>query len=181
MKSQNNKENKSEFSYKETLNLLKTDFSMRANSVEREPDIQNFWSKNNIDLKLGSTNLGKIFTLHDGPPYANGDIHIGHAVNKILKDIIIRSKIIDGYNAPFIPGWDCHGLPIEIEVEKKIKKDQNISDKDLRLSYDNIFALNRIGTNEIVEGGKSLSLGFEYENRNKINEKRKYLLVKNIK
>ena len=92
MKSQNNKQVKSEFSYKDTLNLLKTDFSMRANSVVREPDIQNFWSKNNIDLKLGSTNSGKIFTLHDGPPYANGPLHMGHALNKVLKDIINKYK-----------------------------------------------------------------------------------------
>ena len=77
MNSQNKKEGKSEFSYKETLNLLKTDFSMRANSVVREPDIQDFWSKNNIDLQLGSTNQGKTFTLHDGPPYANGALHMG--------------------------------------------------------------------------------------------------------
>jgi len=88
MKSQNNKEQKSDFSYKETLNLLKTDFSMRANSVVREPEIQNFWSKNNIDFQLGSSNSGEIFTLHDGPPYANGDLHMGHALNKVLKDLI---------------------------------------------------------------------------------------------
>ena len=74
----------------------------------------------------------KKFILHDGPPYANGDIHIGHAVNKILKDIILRSKILSGYHTPFVPGWDCHGLPIELEVEKKLKNKEDISDKDFR-------------------------------------------------
>jgi len=92
MKSQNNKEKKSDFSYKETLNLLKTDFSMRANSVVREPEIQNFWANNDIDFKLGSKNSGEIFTLHDGPPYANGALHMGHALNKVLKDIINKYK-----------------------------------------------------------------------------------------
>ena len=77
MKSQNSKEQKSDFSYKETLNLLKTDFSMRANSVVREPEIQNFWANNDIDFQLGSNNSGEIFTLHDGPPYANGALHMG--------------------------------------------------------------------------------------------------------
>jgi len=84
MKSQNNKEQKSDFSYKETLNLLKTDFSMRANSVVREPEIQNFWANNNVDFELGKNNSGKTFTLHDGPPYANGALHMGHALNKVL-------------------------------------------------------------------------------------------------
>ena len=87
MKSQNRKEQKSEFSYKETLNLLKTDFSMRANSVVREPEIQNFWANNEIDFQLGSSNSGEIFTLHDGPPYANGALHMGHALNKVLKAV----------------------------------------------------------------------------------------------
>ena len=92
MKSQSKKERKSEFSYKETLNLLKTEFSMRANSVVREPEIQDFWANNNIDFELGSKNSGKTFTLHDGPPYANGALHMGHALNKVLKDIINKYK-----------------------------------------------------------------------------------------
>ena len=86
MKPQNSKDKKSNFSYKETLNLLRTDFSMRANSVVREPEIQEFWLKNKINLELGSSNPGKNFTLHDGPPYANGSLHMGHALNKVLKD-----------------------------------------------------------------------------------------------
>ena len=121
MKSQNNKENKSQFSYKDTLNLLKTDFSMRANSAVREPDIQNFWSENNIDLQLGSNNSGETFTLHDGPPYANGSLHMGHALNKVLKDIINKYKILKGFKVHFVPGWDCHGLPIELKVLQNLK------------------------------------------------------------
>ena len=112
MSSQNNKEQKKDFSYKETLNLLKTDFSMRANSVSKEPEIQNFWADNNIDFDLGSNNKGKTFTLHDGPPYANGALHMGHALNKVLKDIINKYKTLRGYRVHYVPGWDCHGLPI---------------------------------------------------------------------
>ena len=134
MKSQNNKEKKSSFSYKETLNLLKTDFSMRANSVVREPDIQKFWAKNNIDLQLGSTNSGKTFTLHDGPPYANGALHMGHALNKVLKDIINKYKILRGFKVHFVPGWDCHGLPIELKVLQNLKSDErkNLNNISLR-------------------------------------------------
>ena len=121
MTSQNSKEQKSDFSYKETLNLLKTDFSMRANSVFREPEIQKFWSENNIDLELGSSNLGKNFTLHDGPPYANGPLHMGHALNKVLKDIINKYKTLQGFKVHFVPGWDCHGLPIELKVLQNFK------------------------------------------------------------
>jgi len=124
MNFQQNKEDKSHFSYKETLNLLKTDFSMRANSVVREPEIQNFWFKNNIDLELGSNNSGKTFTLHDGPPYANGALHMGHALNKVLKDIINKYKTLKGYKVHFVPGWDCHGLPIELKVLQNLKSDE---------------------------------------------------------
>jgi len=124
MRSHNKKENKSNFSYKETLNLLKTDFSMRANSVVREPDIQNFWSKNKIDLQLGSDNSGKTFTLHDGPPYANGALHMGHALNKVLKDIINKYKTLKGFKVHFVPGWDCHGLPIELKVLQNLSSNE---------------------------------------------------------
>ncbi|AIQ94307.1 isoleucine--tRNA ligase [Prochlorococcus sp. MIT 0604] len=124
MKSQNSKEQKSDFSYKETLNLLKTDFSMRANSVVREPEIQDFWSKNNIDFELGSKNSGKTFTLHDGPPYANGALHMGHALNKVLKDIINKYKTLKGFKVHYVPGWDCHGLPIELKVLQNLKSDE---------------------------------------------------------
>ena len=112
MNPQNNKDKKSNFSYKETLNLLKTDFSMRANSKIREPEIQEYWLKNQINLELGSSSSGKNFTLHDGPPYANGSLHMGHALNKVLKDIINKYKTLRGFKVHFVPGWDCHGLPI---------------------------------------------------------------------
>ncbi len=122
--SENKNHNQSKFSYKDTLNLLKTDFSMRANSVKREPEIQKFWSENKIDMNLGLTNKGKIFTLHDGPPYANGPLHMGHALNKVLKDFINKYKILKGYRVQFVPGWDCHGLPIELKVLQKLKNEE---------------------------------------------------------
>lgn len=109
--------------YKDTLNLPKTAFPMKANLANREPDMLKHWDE--IDLYAKLRELGKDrprFVLHDGPPYANGDIHIGHAVNKILKDIIVKSKTLSGFDAPYTPGWDCHGLPIELNVEKKIGK-----------------------------------------------------------
>ena len=109
--------------YKDTLNLPKTDFPMKANLPNREPDILKSWTDNSIFQKaLDKSKNSTKYVLHDGPPYANGDIHIGHAVNKILKDFIIKSKIMSGYHTPFIPGWDCHGLPIELQVEKKYGK-----------------------------------------------------------
>ena len=134
MKSQNSKEKKSDFSYKETLNLLKTDFSMRANSVVREPEIQDFWANNNIDFELGSNNSGKTFTLHDGPPYANGALHMGHALNKVLKDIINKYKTLRGFRVNYVPGWDCHGLPIELKVLQNLKSDErkNLDTLNLR-------------------------------------------------
>ena len=109
--------------YKDTLNLPNTAFPMKANLAMREPEILNSWKENNLYKKIREKRNGsKKFILHDGPPYANGDIHIGHAVNKILKDIIIKSKGFCGFDAPYVPGWDCHGLPIELQVEKKIGK-----------------------------------------------------------
>ncbi len=107
--------------YKNTLNLPKTDFPMRGNLSNREPEILKKWQEMDLYGQLRARRSGKnSFILHDGPPYANGDIHIGHAVNKILKDIIIKSYSLSDYDAPYIPGWDCHGLPIELMVEKKI-------------------------------------------------------------
>jgi isoleucyl-tRNA synthetase len=109
--------------YKETLNLPKTDFPMKGNLPHREPEILKKWDEKSIyHRNLEQSENKKQYILHDGPPYANGDIHIGHAVNKILKDFIIKSKIMSGYHVPFIPGWDCHGLPIELQVEKKYGK-----------------------------------------------------------
>ena len=96
---------------------------MKANLAQREPNMLQRWQEMNLYQQIRSARLGADkFILHDGPPYANGDIHIGHAVNKILKDIIIKSKTLSGFDAPYIPGWDCHGLPIELQVEKKLGK-----------------------------------------------------------
>ncbi|MCP5242984.1 MAG: isoleucine--tRNA ligase [Burkholderiales bacterium] len=106
--------------YKKTLNLLDTPFPMRGNLAKREPVMLESWQQKKLYQKIRTASKGRPkFTLHDGPPYANGDIHIGHAVNKILKDIIIKSKTLSGFDAPYIPGWDCHGLPIEHQIEKK--------------------------------------------------------------
>jgi len=106
--------------YKETLNLPVTAFPMKANLPVREPEMLAHWLSINLydAVRLRCEGRPK-FILHDGPPYANGNIHIGHAVNKILKDIVLKSKTLSGWNAPYVPGWDCHGLPIELETEKK--------------------------------------------------------------
>ncbi len=109
--------------YKDTLNLPNTDFPMKANLAQREPEILAKWQAAAVYQKmLSQRDRSKSFILNDGPPYANGDIHIGHALNKILKDIIVKSKALSGYYTPYIPGWDCHGLPIELQVEKKYGK-----------------------------------------------------------
>ena len=109
--------------YKDTLNLPKTDFPMRGNLAQREPQMLKEWESQNLYQKIRQICAGRPKSvLHDGPPYANGDIHIGHAVNKILKDIINKSRTLDGFDAPYVPGWDCHGLPIELQVEKKVGK-----------------------------------------------------------
>lgn len=109
--------------YKDTLNLLDTPFPMRGNLAKREPEMLEKWGGQQRYDRLREVCAGRNkFILHDGPPYANGNLHLGHAVNKILKDIVIRSKTIAGYDVPFVPGWDCHGLPIELNVEKKFGK-----------------------------------------------------------
>ena len=109
--------------YKHTLNLPETDFPMRGNLAQREPDMLKQWAKMDLYASLREASAGREkFILHDGPPYANGDLHLGHAVNKILKDIIVKSRTLDGFDAPYVPGWDCHGLPIELNVEKKVGK-----------------------------------------------------------
>ncbi len=109
--------------YKHTLNLPQTDFPMKANLSQREPAALAHWQAIDLYRKLREQGQGRPrFVLHDGPPYANGEIHIGHAVNKVLKDIIVKSKTLSGFDAPYVPGWDCHGLPIELMVEKKVGK-----------------------------------------------------------
>ena len=105
--------------YRKTLNLSDTPFPMRGNLPKREPGWIADWQQRRIYARMRKVATGRPrFVLHDGPPYANGDIHIGHAVNKILKDIIVRSKSLAGFDAPYVPGWDCHGLPIEHQIEK---------------------------------------------------------------
>ncbi|WP_423187371.1 isoleucine--tRNA ligase [Alishewanella sp. d11] len=109
--------------YKHTLNLPETAFAMRANLAQREPQMLKKWTDADLYGQIRAAKKGKkTFILHDGPPYANGNIHIGHAVNKILKDIIVKAKTLSDFDAPYIPGWDCHGLPIELVVEKKYGK-----------------------------------------------------------
>ena len=109
--------------YKSTLNLPGTEFAMKANLAVREAKWLEEWYADNIYQQIRASRIGKKkYVLHDGPPYANGQIHLGHAVNKVLKDIILKSRIMDGFDAPYVPGWDCHGLPIELKVEEKIGK-----------------------------------------------------------
>lgn len=109
--------------YKNTLNLPETGFPMRGDLAKREPQMLARWHKDGLYQAIRQAKTGKqMFILHDGPPYANGSLHIGHSVNKILKDIIIKSKGLAGFDSPFIPGWDCHGLPIEHKVEQIIGK-----------------------------------------------------------
>ena len=106
--------------YKHTINLPQTDFPMKADLAQREPAMVRAWEERGTYAKLRELARGRPrFVLHDGPPYANGAIHIGHAVNKILKDIVVKSRSLDGFDSPYVPGWDCHGLPIELQVEKK--------------------------------------------------------------
>ena len=120
--------------YKGTLNLPKTEFPMRANLAQREPEMLKRWDSEQLYQKIRAACAGREkFVLHDGPPYANGEIHIGHAVNKVLKDIIVKSRTLAGFDAPYVPGWDCHGLPIELQVEKKVgKPGQKVSAADFR-------------------------------------------------
>lgn len=111
-------------SYKDTVNLPKTSFDMRANAVKREPEIQEFWADNQIYDRLSQSNPGEVFVLHDGPPYANGTLHIGHALNKTLKDIITKYQLLQGRKGRYVPGWDCHGLPIELKVLQGMKPEE---------------------------------------------------------
>jgi isoleucyl-tRNA synthetase len=120
--------------YKDTLNLPQTDFPMKANLNQREPEILDKWATDGLYARMEESGKDKpIYILHDGPPYANGHIHIGHALNKILKDVILKSKRMEGFHAPYVPGWDCHGLPIELQVEKNLGSKKNeISKLEMR-------------------------------------------------
>ena len=120
--------------YKDTLNLPQTELAMKANLPSKEPKMLEHWEKINLNQKIKEARSGRgKFILHDGPPYANGEIHTGHAVNKVLKDMVIKSQTLSGKYAPYVPGWDCHGLPIELNVEKKIGKvGQKVSASEFR-------------------------------------------------
>lgn len=120
--------------YKKTLNLPKTEFPMKGNLTAMEPRILKYWEDIALDEKLSRNDSNrKTFILHDGPPYANGDIHVGHTLNKVLKDIIVKFKHMTGYYSPYVPGWDCHGQPIEHEVEKRLgSRAATISQAELR-------------------------------------------------
>jgi len=125
--------NGNNMSYKETLNLPSTDFPMKGNLAKREPEIQKYWHEIGLYRRILENAQGRpYFILHDGPPYANGDIHVGTAYNKIIKDIIIKYKTMRGYKSPYVPGWDCHGQPIEHEVEKSLGGKGDIGRVELR-------------------------------------------------
>ena len=110
---------------KSNINLPKTAFSMKANLQNKEPGIIDYWDKIDLYKKLRSSSKGKKkFVLHDGPPYANGDIHMGTALNKILKDVIVKFHQMKGEDSVYVPGWDCHGLPIERKIEEQYKKNK---------------------------------------------------------
>ena len=119
--------------YKDTLHMPKTDFEMRGNLPKKEPDILKRWEEEDHYHKILAKNEGKTpFVLHDGPPYANGNLHAGTAMNRIIKEIIVRSKAMEGYYTPFFPGWDTHGLPIENAVQKLGVNRKEVSAKEFR-------------------------------------------------
>ena len=120
--------------YRDTLNLPKTSFSMKANLTQREPQLRKEWAKKNIYAQIREARKdAPLYILHDGPPYANGDIHMGHVINKVLKDFVVKYKTMTGFDAPFVPGWDCHGLPIELKVVTELgDKVNQMSKPDIR-------------------------------------------------
>lgn len=120
-------------SYKDTVNLPKTNFDMRANAVKREPELQAFWDEQQLYQRLSQENPGELFVLHDGPPYANGSLHMGHALNKVLKDVINKYHLLRGRKVRYVPGWDCHGLPIELKVLQALKSDERKALTPLKL------------------------------------------------
>ena len=124
--------------YKDTLNLPKTAFPMKANLAKKEKELLEYWDKNQTYQKMQQKGSRKNYILHDGPPYANGHIHLGHTLNKVLKDMIVKYKTMQGHYAPYVPGWDCHGLPIEHQVDKKLgsKKDSTSINEKRKLCRD---------------------------------------------
>ena len=149
--------------YKDTLNLPKTGFPMKANLAQREPNMLKKWAEMDLYGRIRQAREGaEQFILHDGPPYANGQIHIGHAVNKILKDIIVKSKTLGGLDAPYVPGWDCHGLPIEINVEKKVGKAGHKVDERTFRNECRKYATKQV--NQQREDFKRLGIAGEWDN-----------------
>jgi isoleucyl-tRNA synthetase len=148
--------------YKDTVNLPQTKFDMRANAVKREPELQKFWEEQRIYEQLSQNNPGEIFVLHDGPPYANGSLHMGHALNKILKDIINKYQMLQGRKVRYVPGWDCHGLPIELKVLQNMKPEerQNLTPLTLRHKARD-FALNAV--DEQRQGFKRYAVWGDWE------------------
>src|SRR6185437_15971911 len=119
--------------YKETLNLPKTDFPMKANLAQREPEVLARWEAERLYEQLRERTKDRpLYILHDGPPYANGHIHIGTALNKILKDLVVRSQQMLGKDSNYVPGWDCHGLPIEWKVEEENYRSKGKAKPDFR-------------------------------------------------
>src|SRR5882757_297630 len=128
--------NASPVDLKNTVNLPKTDFPMKANLAAAEPKMLAQWESGNLYQRIREARGGRPrYVLHDGPPYANGNIHLGTAFNKILKDFIVKSKSMAGFDAPYIPGWDCHGLPIEFKVDQELgKRKAKMSVAEIRLA-----------------------------------------------
>ncbi len=150
-------------SYKDTVNLPQTNFNMRANAVKREPELHQFWAEKQIYEHLSANNPHEPFILHDGPPYANGALHMGHALNKILKDIINKYKLLRGYKVRYVPGWDCHGLPIELKVLQKMKSKEREGLTPLKLRHKaRDFALKT--QKEQAEGFKRYGVWGNWEN-----------------
>ena len=128
--------------YKDTLNLPKTAFPMKANLTKLEPEMLDRWEAMDIYGRIRKAPAGRpLWILHDGPPYANGHIHMGHVLNKVLKDIVVKSRSMLGHDAVYVPGWDCHGLPIEHQVDKELGLDQ--PGADVRRAMDPVEKIRR--------------------------------------
>ncbi len=149
--------------YQKTLNLPQTDFSMKANLAQKEPSVLAQWEKDGLYSKIRAKSNGKkTYTLHDGPPYANGNIHIGHALNKILKDIIVKAKTMQGFDSLYVPGWDCHGLPIEHQIFKDLKKRKSEVESVVFRKMAHDYAMKYVGLQR--EQFKRLGVMGEWEN-----------------
>lgn len=149
--------------YKDTVNLPQTGFDMRANAVKKEPELQEFWAKEQVYEKLGQNNPKDLFILHDGPPYANGSLHMGHALNKVLKDIINKYKLLQGHKVRYVPGWDCHGLPIELKVLQSLSSKEREALTPITLRHKaRDFALK--AQQEQAEGFKRYGIWGDWEN-----------------